>query len=305
MDIHLPPPPLPFPATNVPTWQSHTPQDLFRWPRLILKIEGPRLEQRQKTSALEDVKCDLAFSTCWFLLSASYASLADWGLSMSVLHMMECRWPVSKIWDYIPHKNSICHGWDHIGDPVYVQSLVSPRVNGTLSKKECGIRELALSFVPRVLIQWNRFFFYVFSSKSHALLDIVRSLSEVNLDRGVWIWISVKNVPLVMMESKRKITYLFIERTLSIWRSITTLGEKFTKFFDVVVKLDIWSNIGDTGTSLFSCSNLQKILSSTISRCILSIGLLVEELRLKSMAVITLLHYGMTDIIHDFSSIRW
>ncbi|GJW93216.1 protease Do-like protein 1, chloroplastic [Tanacetum coccineum] len=44
MDIHLPPPPLPFPATYVPRWQSHTPQDLFRWPRLTLKIEGPRLK---------------------------------------------------------------------------------------------------------------------------------------------------------------------------------------------------------------------------------------------------------------------
>ncbi|GJY95071.1 hypothetical protein Tco_0511432 [Tanacetum coccineum] len=28
MDIHLPPPPPPFPATNVPSWQSYTPQDL-------------------------------------------------------------------------------------------------------------------------------------------------------------------------------------------------------------------------------------------------------------------------------------
>ncbi|GJT53190.1 hypothetical protein Tco_0988244 [Tanacetum coccineum] len=35
MDIHLPPPPLPFPATKVPTWQSHTSQDLVRRPGWI------------------------------------------------------------------------------------------------------------------------------------------------------------------------------------------------------------------------------------------------------------------------------
>ncbi|GJU46392.1 zinc finger BED domain-containing protein RICESLEEPER 2-like protein [Tanacetum coccineum] len=79
------------------------------------------------------------------------------GIVDECLCIYECRWPVSKKWvmknysrkktwkllsnvgmmdsdkihylkDYIPHKNSICHGWDHIGDPVYVQSLVSPRV---------------------------------------------------------------------------------------------------------------------------------------------------------------------------------
>ncbi|GJR67458.1 hypothetical protein Tco_0013523 [Tanacetum coccineum] len=44
MDTHLPPPPLPFPAIKLPTWQSHIPQDQIRRPRLILKIEGSRLE---------------------------------------------------------------------------------------------------------------------------------------------------------------------------------------------------------------------------------------------------------------------
>ncbi|GJS54632.1 hypothetical protein Tco_0627994 [Tanacetum coccineum] len=44
MDIHLPPPPPPFPVTKVPCWQSHTPLSSFRRPRLTLKIEGPRLE---------------------------------------------------------------------------------------------------------------------------------------------------------------------------------------------------------------------------------------------------------------------
>ncbi|GKD32420.1 hypothetical protein Tco_1247929 [Tanacetum coccineum] len=33
MDIHLPPPPPPFPATNVPSWQSYTPQGSIRRPR--------------------------------------------------------------------------------------------------------------------------------------------------------------------------------------------------------------------------------------------------------------------------------
>ncbi|GJX68153.1 RNA-directed DNA polymerase, eukaryota [Tanacetum coccineum] len=54
----------------------------------------------------------------------------------------------------------------------------------------------------------------------------------------------------------------------------TPLGEKFTKFFDVVSKRQ-FGPYGDTGTTLFSLPrNLQKILSLTISRCILSIGLL-------------------------------
>ncbi|GJW02660.1 putative F-box domain-containing protein [Tanacetum coccineum] len=97
------------------------------------------------------------------------------GIVDECLCIYECRWPVSKKWvmknysgkktwkllsnvgmmdsdkihylkDYIPHKNSICHGWDHIGDPVYVQSLVSPRVNGTLSKKECQRWVIAMIF---------------------------------------------------------------------------------------------------------------------------------------------------------------
>ncbi|GJZ21312.1 zinc finger, CCHC-type containing protein [Tanacetum coccineum] len=39
MDIHLPPPPLPFPAIKLPTWQSHTPQDQSRRLDEIFKME--------------------------------------------------------------------------------------------------------------------------------------------------------------------------------------------------------------------------------------------------------------------------
>ncbi|GJW48248.1 reverse transcriptase domain-containing protein [Tanacetum coccineum] len=48
MDIHLPPPPLPFPATKVPCWQSHTPQDLFR--RLGLTLEELKAKIRAENT---------------------------------------------------------------------------------------------------------------------------------------------------------------------------------------------------------------------------------------------------------------
>ncbi|GKC32717.1 (3S,6E)-nerolidol synthase 1 [Tanacetum coccineum] len=40
MGTHLPPPPLPFPAVRLPSWQSHTSQDLVRRPRWIFDEIG-------------------------------------------------------------------------------------------------------------------------------------------------------------------------------------------------------------------------------------------------------------------------
>ncbi|GKA05119.1 homeodomain-like protein [Tanacetum coccineum] len=52
MGTHLPPPPLPFPAVRLPSWQSHTSQDLFRRPRWIFdEIGGLRWSNNQATVA--------------------------------------------------------------------------------------------------------------------------------------------------------------------------------------------------------------------------------------------------------------
>ncbi|GJR53906.1 ribonuclease H-like domain-containing protein [Tanacetum coccineum] len=69
MDTHLPPPPLPFPAIKLPTWQSHIPQDQIRWPRLILKIEGSRLElltlSHNKHTRINRGVANVVAKTCW------------------------------------------------------------------------------------------------------------------------------------------------------------------------------------------------------------------------------------------------
>nr|GEW11787.1 hypothetical protein [Tanacetum cinerariifolium] len=105
-------------------------------------------------------ECRRAFYKKWVM--KNYSRKTTWRLLSNVGMMVSDKIHYLKDY-YIPHKNfNICHAytlenkrWKHIGDPVYVQSLVSPRVNGTLSKKECQRWVIAMIFYTLGISYWH------------------------------------------------------------------------------------------------------------------------------------------------------
>ncbi|GJU90737.1 hypothetical protein Tco_1303160 [Tanacetum coccineum] len=132
MDTHLPPPPLPFPAIKLPTWQSHIPQDQIRRPRLILKIEGSRLE----LLTLSHNK-----HTCLEAKEPLGQDGPRYGLHLNV-DKTELFWPKedprSRLEGIFPHNISRpLHGVKLLGGPVSVDvdfgsALVMKRVSKTI-----------------------------------------------------------------------------------------------------------------------------------------------------------------------------